>query len=152
MAVQKLSKKNIDVEIATIISLQEQIKKLKDELKVHKNAIETLYKKGPAVVEIIEGIDYEAEKIPVHNGAHDYDVDKVAKILLGITNKRVKAGVMVKVVDGKKFEALIEDGYVTEEMAAKCRLEKITCKTAYRQKVEKAAENVEEAKEKKAKA
>ena len=147
----RLSKKNIDVKIATIISLQAQIKALKKELDENKDVIKALCTEKPEIREIIAGIDYEAEKIPVHNGAQNYNFEKAEKILAAITNRRAKAGVVVTVksIDGEKFENLVTEGYITKEMADECREDSWSSKMVFRQKAEKAAKDAKVAKDEK---
>ena len=85
MAIKKLTKTVIDSKISEILELQAKIKKDTAELKALANSIESQYTLSESQKEIIAGINFQAEKIPVNKGAHKYDATLVRTMLAGIS-------------------------------------------------------------------
>lgn len=135
MAVQKLSKKQIDQDVLRLLLLDEAIKKLQKEAKGLKNNLESQYIEDNKVREIISGMVCEFEKIPVNKGAHSYDPAKV-KVYTDAIGKTSEVIETVEIVDDKKFEKLSKDGFIPETVLDKCRLDKWTFKSDFRRKEE----------------
>lgn len=134
MAIKKLTKTVIDSKISEILELQAKIKKDTAELKALANSIESQYTLSKSQKEIIAGINFQAEKIPVNNGAHKYDTELVRTMLAGITDRSVKKREIlhkIDVVEAKPLEALVKSGHITETMLEKARLNKYTFKTKF---------------------
>ena len=134
MAIKKLTKTVIDSKISEILTLQAKIKKDTDELKTLVNSIESQYTLDKSQKEIIAGVSFQAEKIPVDKGAHKYDPELVRTMLAGITDRSVKKREIlhkIDVVEAKPLEALVKSGHITKTMLDKARINKYTFKTKF---------------------
>lgn len=134
MAIKKLTKTVIDSKISEILTLQAKIKKDTDELKTLVNLIESQYTLDKSQKEIIAGVDFQAEKVPVDKGAHKYDPELVRTMLAGITDRSVKKREIlhkIDVVEAKPLEALVESGHITKTMLDKARINKYTFRTKF---------------------
>lgn len=144
MAIKKLTKKTIDSKISEILELQAKIKQNQTELKALVNDVEGQYKLTKEQRELITGFDYQAEKIPVNRGIHQYDSKMVRKMLRGITDKSVdKSAIVYKVdvVEYKPLENLVKTGHITSSMLDKARIDNYTFKTKFSHIEVKAEEN-----------
>ena len=134
MAIKKLTKTVIDSKISEILELQAKIKKDTAELKALANSSESQYTLSKSQKEIIAGINFQAEKIPVNKGAHKYDAKLVRTMLAGITDRSVKKREIlykIDVVEAKNLEALVESGHITKTMLDKARINNYTFKTNF---------------------
>jgi len=123
-----MDKVSIDNIIKDIIALKAKKKAIEDELKKQVEKIEGLYAKEASVVEIIYGNEYQMKKIPSDRGKNKFNVELVENYLAMLAADVPTAGVIktVKEVDSKKFNALAEDGYITDAMLDAARLHKWT--------------------------
>ncbi len=134
MAIKKLTKKTIDSKISEILELQAKIKRNQTELKELVNDIEGQYKLTKEQREMITGFNFQAEKIPVNRGVHQYDSKMVRKMLRGITDKSIdKSAIVYKVdvVEYKPLENLVKTGHISKSMLDKARIDNYTFKTKF---------------------
>ena len=127
-----MSKAVIDDKIERIMKVKADIKELQKIEKSLLGELQTLYTEEASVKEEVYGKKYMMTKVPVNNGAHKYDADKV-KTMIAAIDKKASRGVIktVKVVDADAFEQLVKDDYIPVSMADDARLNKWTFKSLF---------------------
>ena len=131
MAVQKISKKDVDEMILELLKLEDEKKALDKRIKEIKSTLESQYQLDKNQKEIIIGEETYYEKIPVNTGRNSYDVEKLRPYLKAIrcASKVIKK---VEMVDVNELNKLVQIGKLPPEVLDKCRLDKWTFKSAFK--------------------
>lgn len=132
----KLKRKELDVKIQRIIFLQQESKRINDELKNLKILLEKQYSLSDDQREIIRGINYEMEKIPVNLGKNNYAIERlvpILKLIKGAYKKIVTKIIKVEYkVNTDELYKLINDGILPEIVLDICRIDDWTFKTKFK--------------------
>lgn len=131
MAIQNVSKKEVDNLIFELLKLEEDKKKIDKRIKEIKSILESQYTLDDNKKEYIYGDETYIEKIPVNNGRNTYDAQKL-KPYLRATRSVSKVIKKVEVVDLVELNKLVEIGKLPVEVLDKCRVDKWTFKSIFK--------------------
>ena len=131
MAIQNVSKKEVDNLIFELLKLEEDKKKIDKRIKEIKSFLESQYTLDDNKKEYIYGDETYIEKIPVNNGRNTYDAQKL-KPYLRATRSVSKVIKKVEVVDLVELNKLVEIGKLPVEVLDKCRVDKWTFKSIFK--------------------
>jgi len=131
-----MTKKEIDALIASIISLKAQKKVLEQKIDEQVAEIEQLYKFPKEKFESIVGYEYEAKKVIVDKGKNKFSLATVEQYLEALPEEVGKDIIVTtREVDPVRFNKLVEDGYITEDMLDQARKHKYTMYTKFDKRV-----------------
>ena len=131
MAIQNVSKKEVDNLIFELLKLEEDKKKIDKRIKEIKSILESQYTLDDNKKEYIYGDETYIEKIPVNNGRNTNDAQKL-KPYLRATRSVSKVIKKVEVVDLVELNKLVEIGKLPVEVVDKCRVDKWTFKSIFK--------------------
>jgi hypothetical protein len=131
-----LTAQDFDKKVQRLMFVKQELDALSKEREDLLRELEGQYKSAPSEIEVIKGINYKMEKVPVNQGRNTYDAEKLIpfiKAIRGAYNKIFKKVVIRKMdIDVKALQELVNTGKLPEGVLNKCRKDKWTFRSMFK--------------------
>lgn len=146
-----MTAQDFDRKVQRLMFVKQELEILTKEHESLLRELKNQYKDAPSQNEVIKGINYKMEKVPVNQGRNTYDEDKLLpfiKAIRGAYNKVFKKIIIRKIdIDTKALQELVNNGNLPEEVLNKCRKDKWTFRSMFKKVEEDTTTILEDKKE-----